>query len=276
MTHYYRLSGGGNDFLALTGDASKPGTNGIRSLCRRGLSAGADGLFILRRLPQGAELQYFNADGRPAELCLNATRCAVRLADHLGWSSGPTRIETGAGTITGRLTGPGTVALELPPPAAPVVHTLSLANSSWNGWQVDVGVPHFVMVWRKSLAGAPVAELGPQLRHHPDWGERGSNVDFVRFIASHALEIRTFERGVEGETLACGTGVMASVAAGLTAGALELPVRALTLGGFELEVSADESGPQARWSLAGDARLIAEGDLCPEALAVPPPPEWTS
>ena len=98
----------------------------------------------------------------------------------------------------------------------------------------------------------------------------------ILMLSRDRLEIRTFERGVEAETLACGSGVMAATAAGVAVGELRLPVRAQTLGGFELEVSsALTPGADDRWSLTGDARLIAEGTLHPGALQTPTPPTWS-
>jgi len=272
MRRFFRLSGGGNDFLALVASESDPDAAEIRSLCRRGLSVGADGLFLLDNRSESVAMRYFNADGRAAELCLNGTRCAVRLAEHLGWATGTIEVETGAGVFRGRVTGDSTVELELPAPDAPRATTLRYAGSDYSGWYLDIGVPHFVLPRTSTLANTPVERLGRALRSHPQWGDRGANVDFVRFTGRHRMEIRTFERGVEAETLACGTGVMAAVAAGITTGELELPVSALTLGGFELEVGV---GDDRTWTLAGDARLITEGTLHPGALDLPTPPEWS-
>ena len=276
MRSYYRLSGGGNDFLALVGPSEDPAADEIRSVCSRGLSAGADGLFVLERTAAGARMRYFNADGRAAELCLNGTRCAVRLAHHLQWATESLTIETGAGPIVGRAVGTSEVALHLPRPEPPRVHDLGENGRELPGWFVTVGVPHFVLPWFETLTQAPVSELGAVLCHHREWGHKGSNIDFVRFIDPHRFEIRTYERGVEAETLACGTGVMAATAVGLAQGELDLPVRALTLGGFELEVDAvSEDNGEDQWSLAGDARLIAEGTLHPGAFDLPPEPQWS-
>ena len=273
MTHFFRLSGGGNDFLALVEPAAEPEQKQIQALCRRGLSAGADGLFILEKRPKAIGMRYFNADGCRAELCLNGTRCAVRLATHLGWSAETVDIETDVGPIRGRVLDSGSISVELPRPGTPRPQELEHDGQTYAGWQVTVGVPHFVLPWPVSLAEAPVGDLGPCLRRHQRWGDAGANIDFVRFLGNHRLEIRTFERGVEAETLACGSGVMASTAAGLAAEALHLPVRAQTLGGFELEVGVSDS--DQRWTLMGDARLIAEGTLHPGSLEVPAPPTWT-
>lgn len=95
----FRLSGGGNDFLALAEPRTAPDERQIRSWCRRGLSLGADGLFVLRRQGTDVAMDYFNADGRIAELCLNGTRCAARLARHLGWCESEVRLITGAGPV---------------------------------------------------------------------------------------------------------------------------------------------------------------------------------
>jgi diaminopimelate epimerase len=276
MTQFFRLSGGGNDFLALVEAAHEPQPEEIQALCRRGLSAGADGLFILRRSPDAVIMKYFNADGYPAELCLNGTRCAVRLAAHLGWGEEIIDIETHIGRIRGRVLDPSSVAVEIGRPETPRRQDLEQNGQTYSGWRLAVGVPHFVLPWPDSLAVAPVADLGPVLRRHRHWGDAGANINFVRFVERRRLEIRTFERGVEAETLACGSGVIASTAVGLTTNALELPVRAQTLGGFELEVAPVRAADSDHlWSLTGDARLIAEGTLHPGALEVPAPPTWT-
>jgi diaminopimelate epimerase len=139
------------------------------------------------------------------------------------------------------------------------------------GYRLQVGVPHFVLPWEE-LERAPVRELGAAIRRHATFEPEGTNVNFTRCPERHRMEIRTFERGVEDETLACGTGVLAGIAVGLAAGRLELPVRALTRGGFELEVDA---GPRSgRWLLGGDARVVAEGTLLSPAAVETVPPAW--
>lgn len=273
---YFRLSGGGNDFLALVEPARDPSREQIRAWCRRGLSLGADGVFVLSRHQGGARLRHFNADGSLAELCINGTRCAVRLAEHLGWSEREILIETGAGPILGRSDDATNVSLALPRPGEPRLLELQVEERAIEGWSVSVGVPHYVIPWFTAMADAPASRLGPALRSHPALGEAGSNIDFVRFVDRHRLEIRSFERGVEAETLACGSGVLAAAATGLTVGRSELPVDALTSGGFTLQVTTWES-PDAPdlWGLSGDARLLAEGEIHAPATHLPPPPRWS-
>jgi diaminopimelate epimerase len=275
---FYKVSGAGNDFLALV-ETEPPGPEQIRAWCRRGLSLGADGLFVLARTRAGtARMTHFNADGGEAALCVNGTRCAARLAFELGWATGDgaLTVETGAGPLRAHRCGATEVALEVPAPSRPAqMRELDVDGRRIPGCSVLVGVPHFVVEWPEGVAAAPVATLGPRLRGHPDLGPAGANVDFVHWPEPGRLEVRSFERGVEGETLACGSGVLAAVAAGLAAGRTRLPVGAATRGGFVLTVEGEvEHGRPRAWSLAGDARILAEGRLRPEAEALPHPPAW--
>ncbi|HTQ81026.1 MAG TPA: diaminopimelate epimerase [Thermoanaerobaculia bacterium] len=275
MTGFFKLSGSGNDFIAVAdpaGTAVAPPAERIRAWCRRGISLGADGFFLLRRQTGGAKMEYWNADGEPADLCLNGTRCAAQLAFHLGWAKGEALITTGAGVVAAQRLDTTRVSVRLPAPAeAPREMTLEAAGGTWTGWTVHTGVPHLVLLWQESLAQAPVHELGRALRYHPSFAPVGRNVNFVRFPRPDCMEIRTYERGVEGETLACGTGMLAGTAVGLHLGST-LPLSILTQGGCELTVASLEGGA---WSLAGDARLVAQGDLLAGADLAPVSPSWS-
>lgn len=280
VTAVYKVSGGGNDFLALAAPERDPTADEIRSWCARGLSFGADGLFTLQRIEDGdVRMRYWNADGHPAALCINGTRCAARLALHLGWADGSFRVATDAGTFAARAVAPTEIALQLPAPdELPRKRTLEIHGQAHEGWFVSVGVPHLVLVWPGSLAEAPVAQLGAALRAHGEFRPHGTNVDFVRFPSQHRMEIRSFERGVEAETLACGTGVLAATAVGLQLNLAKLPLTAATRGGFELTVDGQTVDSGVRnWSLAGDARILGAIDLTPEAgLPAPPAPRWSA
>jgi diaminopimelate epimerase len=277
----YRLSGGGNDFLALAEPVAAPTSEQIRAWCRRGISLGADGVFCLHRSSDdGVRMEYFNADGRPADLCLNGTRCAARLAAHLGWVEGTVKIDTGAGPVVARIADERTVRLDLVPPTrAPERRRLEVEGAVWDGWYFPVGVPHFVLPWTESLRDAPVAELGPRLRRHAALGEAGANVMFARFLPPHRLEIRSYERGVEAETLACGTGILAAAGVALSKDLLSLPISALTAGGCLFEIDGGSkptaTGLPETWSLTGDARLLARLEVDEGAVHLPPPPVWS-
>jgi len=275
MRRYFKLSGGGNDFLALAEPEGDPRPREIERWCARGTSEGADGLFVLRRRGTAIRMTYANADGHRAALCLNGTRCAARLAFHLGWASGTTTIETDAGEFLATDLAPHTVELEIPRPPEPgASRRLAVDGEDWEATSLDVGVPHLVLLWEGAMREAPLARLGPRLRAHPDLGAAGTNVDFARFPDPHRLELRSFERGVEAETLACGTGVLAAVAVGLGRQIARLPVTAMTLGGFEIVVREVPGRPD-NWAMSGDARLISAGELAAGAAVSPTPPEWT-
>jgi len=274
MRRYFKLSGGGNDFLALAEPEAEPTPTEIASWCARGLSVGADGLFILRRLKHGgARMRYFNSDGRPAALCLNGARCAARLAFVLGWADGTTRIETDAGGFDARDAGLHDVEIEVPAPSRDPAHLrLTHDDVVWDCWRIEVGVPHVVVIWDRPMVDAPIASAGPVLRRDTALGKGGANIDFARFADRHRLEVRSFERGVEAETLACGTGVLASIGVGVFHGRAELPVTALTRGGFEIRVSP--SNRPGHWLMTGDARLVASGELADGATVAPSAPDW--
>jgi diaminopimelate epimerase len=218
-------------------------------------------------------MDYFNSDGYPADLCLNGTRCAAQLAFHLGWAGDGLTIRTGAGTVAARRGDETRVTLELPAPEPPRELTLDVDGIRCAGYGVRVGVPHFVLPWPESLDQAPVDTLGRQIRHHPLFPE-GANVNFVRYPDGHRMEIRTFERGVEAETLSCGSGILAGAAAGLHIGRSALPLRVSVQGGFELEVGSI-AGIGSAWLLSGDARVVAQGVLLEGAAVSPPSPTWS-
>jgi diaminopimelate epimerase len=277
VSAFFKVSGSGNDFLALAEPSAPPTAAQIRAWCRRGVSVGADGLFVLRRRGGSVAMDYWNADGLPADLCLNGTRCAARLAFHLGWASDRVRIATAVEEVDARRLDGSRVALELPAPPPPAERTVEAAGRAWSGWSVRVGVPHFVLAWPEGLAGAPVVELGRALRLAPDFAPAGTNVDFARFPDSGTVEIRTYERGVEDETLSCGTGVLAAAAVGIAGGRARPPLAVRTQSGIELAVGVElpESPWSGRWSFGGDARIVAAGELLPDADLAAPPPAWS-
>lgn len=261
MTAFFKLSGAGNDFIALVEPAADPAADAVRAWCRRGLSLGADGVMALSREAAGAVvMKHWNADGGRAELCLNGSRCAVRLAESLGWADGgAVKLRTDAGLLEGQNTGGNRVEIDVPFAIdAPAASVLETEQGVFRGWSIRVGVPHLVVF----LDGGAVEDLdlaavAPDLRRHADLGPEGANVNFVESRGRRSLAIRTWERGVEAETLACGTGAVASVFAGLAAGAVEAPAELTTASGFVLGV--DRRGDGAR--LGGDARIVARGEL---------------
>ncbi len=276
-TPAYFLSGAGNDFLALVEPAHDPTSEQIRAWCSRGLSIGADGLFTLDRTNDGARMRYWNADGGSGDLCLNGSRCAAQLASQLGWGAGNAlRLHTSAGILDAVRRSTTQVTLALPDIiSVPEARSLDAANTTFEGWSITVGVPHFVLPWPGGLGKVPITSLGPALRGHPQLEPAGANVDFLHVRSSHAIDLRTYERGVEAETLACGTGAIAAVAVGIARGELTLPVEVRTSGGLDLEIDGDvQGGRLVSATLTGDARVVATCHLFRAAAAVPTPTTW--
>ena len=266
-TPFCLVSGAGNDFIALLEHPAPPAET-VEAWCRRGISVGADGLFTLRRVAEGRyALSYRNADGAEAALCLNAARCAARLAFDQEPGASRLVIETGAGALIAEPVDGTRTAIWVPAPATSRPMTLRANGHSYQGRHIDVGVPHFVLWWPGDLDRAPGASLGPLLRAHPDLGTEGANVHFVDLDPPGRFRIRSFERGVEAETLACGTGVVAAAACAIAEGRLSLPLVASTRGGFELHLEADSAATDGsvRWRLSGDARIVARGFIEPAA-----------
>jgi len=269
MTALYRMSGAGNDFLVLIEPSADPPPERIRAWCRRGISLGADGVFVLRRREPGqVSMTHYNPDGGRAELCVNGTRCAALLAFHLGWAEGSVTLLTDAGPVAARRGGPDAITVEVPPPSGPPVEaTLEVGGRPWKGFTVRIGVPYFVLVWEGDLATVPIAELGPPLRRHPRLMPDGANVDFLRFPedgpGDGPVEMRVWERGVEAETLASGTGALAAALVAVHLGRRRFPVEIETAGGFVLTVggSPSDAAPPRSWTLTGDARLLARVEV---------------
>jgi diaminopimelate epimerase len=264
MTAFFKVSGSGNDFVALADPAADPTPETIRAWCKRGVSLGADGVFALRRAGgEAVAMTYWNADGNPAELCLNGTRCAAQLAFHLGWAADDVAVHTTAGPFRAHRVDSRRVALDLgdleTTESAPRELTADVDGQSWSGFSVPVGVPHFLLPWSGDLDAAPVVSAGRPLRHHARFQPAGTNVSFVQYAGEHQAAIRTYERGVEDETLSCGTGVVAAARLGVALGQVAFPVVARTRGGFELTVDRDPVN--RRFTLAGDARVVACGEL---------------
>jgi diaminopimelate epimerase len=266
---FYKMTGSGNDFVFLDGRSTPPdewSTAGIRTLCDRRTGVGGDGLVVLS--PEGslgARMVYFNADGSRAGMCGNAALCSTRLAARLGIAPADGMdLHTDTGILKTRCVGPGWAAeLLLPDFALPEDVPLPLEPGERWVTRCLVGVPHLVVLV-DDVAAVDVERRGRALRHDPAFAPAGVNVNFVSQWRSPAgaLEwrLRTYERGVEGETLACGTGTVGAAVALASRQLAELPVRITSWGGNVFLVAGRIEGGSARepW-LCGEGRLVFEG-----------------
>lgn len=269
---FVKMAGGGNDFLLFEADGRALSPEDRRRLalaCRRGLSVGADGALLLSVGGGGrVRLDYYNADGGLASFCANGTRCAARYAAkrRLTASGDHPVIETGWGPIAAHVRG-AEVTLDLPDVDAPedpiAISGVGLPDKAY---PIAVGVPHLVVFMEDGLADLPIARVAPPLRRHPRLAH-GANVNFVEVENPHGLAVRTFERGVEGETLACGSGVVASAIAAARLGRVDPPVACRTKSGVAFTVRFEETGRLfTHVALTGDAREIYSGELTDEAF----------
>lgn len=232
--HFYKYHGTGNDFVMIDDrahafDATDHGR--IAHLCHRRFGIGADGLILLRSKPDfDFEMVYFNADGRPSSMCGNGGRCTVAFANFLGLINEHTHFLAVDGPHEARVAANGTVHLRMQDVARPV-------PAGEHDAFLDTGSPHHVRFLPAGLAELNVFAEGRALRYGPPYGPAGANVNFVQVPTDPAQPwaVRTYERGVEDETLSCGTGVTAVALAASARGATS-PVRLSTPGGV-LEVS---------------------------------------
>lgn len=261
------MSGAGNDFIVadnrdgriqLTRDQ-------VARLCHRQFGIGADGLMLLVPCRSGRAdwgWQFWNSDGSDAEMCGNGARCFARFIQRATGSTQPTtRFETVAGVITAEFDG-GRVTVDLTPP-----HSLRLrepvatAAGPIEVSSLNTGVPHAV-VFVPDADQAMVQERGRELRFHPHFGPRGTNVNFVQVKGPGHIRVRTYERGVEGETLACGTGVSASALISARVHGFTSPVRVQVQGGDELRVAfTEKDGGFDGVRLNGPAVFVFEGQV---------------
>jgi len=266
---FYKYHGCGNDFIIIdqtrTSSESETRTwlseQTIRNLCRWHTGIGADGLMVLWASDRHSfRMDYFNADGRAGSLCGNGSRCAVRCAHDLGIlpdQDGLFRFEAYDGVHTARLEG-SQISITL--------NDFPIPEKALHGCFVDNGSPHFLL-HTNNISGLDVEHEGIQWRSHAHFAPGGTNVNFVEVVQHNHLRIRTFERGVERETMACGTGVVA--AAAWYASIHTAPkqsnenhqIEVETLGG-NLQVQFTTSGEHIKSvRLTGPAVLVFEGQL---------------
>jgi len=265
---YRKMHGCGNDFIMIDGRQGLPAERLpalARLICDRRRGLGADGVVALYPAATGDgvfAMRYVNASGLPGEMCGNGARCAARFAHDIGLAGLRTAFETEAGIVRAEIEGEE-VTIEIPPPVEIELGlTLDLNGRHATVHRLLVGVPHAV-TFVAGLAGHPVDAEGPVLRAHPAFGA-GCNASFVEVGqgAEGACEVavRTFERGVEAETLACGTGAVASVAVSFLLGLVPTSAAVRTRGGDLLRVALDHGpGGFGPARLAGPTEAVAQG-----------------
>ncbi len=270
---FTKMSGVGNDFIVI--DNRMGALEGVnicelaRRLCTRRISLGGDELIVIEPPSSGGDfsMRTINPDGDEVKMCGNASRCIARYAFVRGIAGNTMQIDTFGGPVYACVQG-DQVQVQLHITSGPELnHPLVIDGEAITAHFVEIsGTPHTV-IFMPEVAKMPdqaISYLGSTIRYHPDF-PGGTNTDFVEVFNSHSLWQRTYERGVEAETLACGTGAVASAVVGTLLKRIETPVRIHVQGG-ELSVSYRHEGDHffEIW-LGGNARFIAEGTIHPEA-----------
>lgn len=267
---FHKLSGAGNDFVAVDNRQAIMPPEGfaradlVRRLCARGMGVGADGVLLIELAHGDADfrMRYYNSDGGEAETCGNGARCIARFAEALGIVQGSATFETQAGLYRAEI-GPEAVRVSMGAVKGLKLDIPVEVDGLFSG-TVDFahsGVPH-VVVQVTDVQGVDVVGVGRAIRYNEQFAPDGANVNFIAPAGENRLDIRTYERGVEGETLACGTGSIASAVVAARRGLVEPPVVLHTRGGVDLRVhfTSDASGARGV-ELEGEARVVYLGQL---------------
>ena len=272
MIAFFKMSGSGNDFILIDNRGENLPVADVREfvkrVCRRAGSVGADGMILIEPSDRvDFRWRFFNADGSEVDMCGNGGRCAARFAALKGIAEERMSFETGAGIIDAEVSG-NRVKLRLTDP-----HSLRLDESiSVNGREIalssiNTGVPH-VIHYVDDLDGFDVFQTGRTIRYHAHYQPAGTNANFVKIIGRHAIRVRTYERGVEDETLACGTGSVAAALISSRKGRVDSPVDVRVKSGETLRIHFGKAGDGfERVYLEGGADVVYEGRLWTEAYS---------
>jgi diaminopimelate epimerase len=267
------MQGVGNDFVVLDG-VSRPidlSRAQLRALADRHFGIGCDQVLLVER-PRSADADFryriFNADGGEVEQCGNGARCFVRFVREQGLTAkDEIRVETLGGLIAPRMEADGRVTVDMGPPvfeprrvpfvseSDALVQPLEVGGEVVQITALSMGNPHAVQVV-SDVDAAPVATQGPLIERHARFPQR-VNAGYMQVLDRHSIRLRVYERGA-GETLACGTGACAAVAAGIRRGLLDSPVRVATRGG---ELTVRWSGADNSVHMTGPAETVFEGEI---------------
>jgi len=263
MLRFTKMNGAGNDFILIDNRAGEIDLNRsqIARLCDRHRGIGADGILLLENPSDHADfrMRYFNADGGEAEMCGNGARCFARFAKTVAGAEGKISFETPAGVISAELAG-DLVTLQMTEPTDLRLNVmLRIGGKKSIVHFINSGVPH-VVVPVAQVDDVDVRREGKVIRYHEAFSPKGTNVNFIEKRRADKISVRTYERGVEDETLACGTGVVASALVFAATEHTKGPISVIARGGDELRVAFEKIDEEFRnVSLTGPAEFVFEG-----------------
>ncbi len=270
MVEFYKMSGSGNDFIIIDNRNLSLNVGDLptfaRRVCERKISVGADGLLLIE-LSKSADFKwrFFNSDGSVAEMCGNAARCVARLAFLKGIAGKKLSFETLAGIISAevnenvpkvKLTDPSPVNLD---------KKIVIDGREFVLDIIDTGVPHAV-TFMDNLESFDVFEWGRKIRRHEGFQPKGTNANFAAVLDRHKIRVRTYERGVEDETLACGTGAVAAVLTAAEREMVDSPVDVTVQSGETLRIYFSRKNDRfEEIYLEGEVKIVYQGLLFEEA-----------
>jgi diaminopimelate epimerase len=265
MLRFTKMNGAGNDFVMLdnrTGDLRlRP--EQIVQICDRHRGIGADGILLLEKGSNGADfrMRYYNRDGGEAEMCGNGARCFARFVSKVAGARDKVSFQTPAGVIGAELHG-DSVTLHMSDPKDLQLSIELVADGKKERVHfINSGVPHVVVPVSK-VKDVDVRRRGEAIRRHEMFSPKGANVNFIEKRGAQKIAVRTFERGVEDETLACGTGVVASALIFAATEKADGPISVIVRSGSELSVGFKKEGDQFRHvTLTGPTEFVFEGTI---------------
>ena len=278
---FTKMNGSGNDFVVIDHREPFLPPDGIadftRAVCRRGVSIGADGVVLIENAGDRDDVdfrwRYINADGSDGEMCGNGAMCGARFAVKNGIAASPARFLTPDGVVTAEIDDAEQpqVRIAVSDPGPVRCERLEIDGRPLAFHALKMGVPHAVAIVEDADAFADAAtfdRIGRAVRMHDAFAPAGTNVNVIHRVDGQTIRMRTYERGVEAETLACGTGAVASAVVAVREGLVEAPVTVITSSGRPLTVRWTERDgrPTDVW-LGGEARIVATGVLHPDAWA---------
>ncbi len=264
---FLKMTGAGNDFIMFDDrdEKIKDPVKLAQQVCDRHFGVGADGIILIKKSRKADfKMVYFNSDGSFGGMCGNGGRCAVKFANLLGIIGEKTKFEANGKLYYAEIINSEKVRLYLPPPETKNFNLkLKLGNRFYKAHFLDTGAPHLVLFTDenriKNIEKININHLGKRLRYHPHF-KNGTNVNFVSIMGEDMIRMRTYERGVEDETLACGTGSVASAIASIEIKNLKLPIKVKTTSGEILLINYVIDKNKLKFiSLEGTAKIICEG-----------------
>ncbi len=266
IVRFTKMNGAGNDFVVVDNRRGevKVRPEDVARICHRQPGVGADGLMLLVPPRQGKAdwaWDFYNNDGSTAEMCGNGARCFARFIQKHAGANGHTSFETIAGVIRATFEGDRVRINLTEPKDLRLNEQVELSSGKTAIHSLNTGVPHAV-IFVPDADKAMIQNIGPEVRFHKHFAPKGTNVNFVQVLGPGKIRVRTYERGVEGETLACGTGVTASALISAKLHGFASPVTIKVQGGDTLEVTfREENGAFKDVHLAGPADFVFEGEI---------------